>query len=106
MSIFKRFANAGKNIFGISTTNTSGKTLASCWQIKQLFGLKSVDSARRIIIGCDFVKNIKTTIKTVDSIFDGEFFVSGNKVGSTIKKTVDTVKDFYTDLTEEPAYAN
>jgi len=106
MSVFKRFTNAGKSIFGISTTNTSGKTLASCWQMKQLFGLKSVDSARRIMIGCDFVKNIKTTVKTVDSIFDGEFFTSGNKVGNTIKKTVDTVKDFYTDLTAEPVYAN
>lgn len=106
ISIFKRFTNAGKNIFGLSVTDKSGKTLASCMQIKQFLGIKSVNTARNIMIGCDFIKNIKTIHRTMDSINDGTFLVEGNKIGSTINNVVNTVKDIYTGVKSEPVYAN
>lgn len=98
LTVFKRFTNASKNILGYGMTGTSGKDLAACWQIKELIGLKSVDSARKIMLGCDFVKNLKTTVKTIDSIYKGTFLTEGNKVGSTITKTVSTIKNFYRDV--------
>lgn len=98
MSIFKRLTNAGKNIFDYSLTGTSGKDLAGCWEIKTLFGLKSVDTARKVMLGCDFVKNIKTTYKTIDSIYKGTFFKDGNKIGSTTSKAVDVIKKFCRDV--------
>lgn len=113
LSVFERFTNAGKEIFGLKTTGTSGKNLASCWQIKELFGLKSVDAARKIMLGCDFIKNLKQTIKITNSVFDGTFLSDGNKIGDSINKfgksiisTVDTVKNGYKYVTNPTPVLN
>ena len=95
LSVFQRFTNAGKNILGVGLVGTSGKELASCMQIKVLLGLKSVDVARNIMQGCKMLTNVQTTIKTIDSIYEGTFFESGNKISSTITKTIETIKSMY-----------
>ena len=104
ISVFGRFKTAGTNIFGIKVTDKTGKTLAQCWEIKQLFGLKTVDSARRVIIGSNFISNIKTAIKTIDSIYTGNFLKDGNKIGSSISKVHSNIIDFYTGFRSTAEY--
>lgn len=96
MSFGKRVMNGVKELIGISITDPSkGKTLAGCWQIKTLFNLKSIDTAYKIRVSCDVIKNIKTVYTTVDSIISGDFFTKGNKIGSTYNKAKKTIIDMY-----------
>lgn len=101
-SVWGRFKNAGKTIFGIKITGTEGKDLAACWQIKTLFNLQSVDTARKIMISCDIFKDIKNIYGTINGIMEGTFFEDGNEVGSKINKVWKGIKDFYTDAKEFP----
>ena len=97
LSVWGRITNAGKKILGISITGKSGKDLASCWQLKEIFNLKSVDAARKIMIGTDIINDLNNMKSTISSIFEGTFFEDGNKISSNISKVVNSIKDFYTD---------
>lgn len=105
MSVLKRFTNAGKQIFGLNATGTDVTDLKGCISIKYFFGLKTLDSARRLQLGCDFLKNTKNVVGTVDSIYNGTFFTAGNDIGNTVTQTIDTVKSGYNELNSTPAYA-
>lgn len=105
ISVLGRFTNAGKEILGIKTSgmSTSLKALGTCIKLKAFLGLKSVDAARNILIGCDVVKNVKTTVKVIDSIYKGTFLEEGTQIGNTITKTVETIKSLYKGINTSPA---
>lgn len=105
ISVLGRFINAGKEILGIKTSGmcTSLKALGTCIKLKVFLGLKSADAARNVLIGCDVVKNVKTTVKVIDSIYKGTFLEEGTQIGNTITKTAETIKSLYKGISTSPA---